>query len=409
MQIDALIFDLDETLLDTSSLRAARDAGSWGEVGRRLDEVQAYAVLGSAAEVLEIPRRAIAAGLRVGILTQSPRHYAEALLERFHIPYEALITGSDGYPAKPDPEGLREVMRRLGMSADRCAYVGDLDTDAAAAARAGALSVGVCWSGSAPPSWRRWWPDIAVGDPDLLLRLNEGEKLFLLGEAALDGTAVEWHWGTVAPVEAGVWACGRYLAVGDSRHHQSPLSQLILRAKDDPAAAVEVAAIFGKIADDADWLACCDKVVSVPPKPGAGYDRFAAIRADLAPRLNAVDGVGALEMAFDVPDYKQLGHDERRARNIGRFTAHDVAGERLLLIDDVITSGGQAEACRDAVLAAGATEVRILGLGLTQQALPEACPTCGLGTLRARRRRSDGRPFYGCSRYPACSFIRDAG
>lgn len=34
------------------------------------------------------------------------------------------------------------------------------------------------------------------------------------------------------------------------------------------------------------------------------------------------------------------------------------------------------------------------------------CPKCG-GQLRQRRRRSDGHPFWGCSKYPDCRYTRD--
>jgi hypothetical protein len=39
---------------------------------------------------------------------------------------------------------------------------------------------------------------------------------------------------------------------------------------------------------------------------------------------------------------------------------------------------------------------------------PSSCPRCGRQLVRRRRRR-DGRPFLGCSGYPGCRFIRDAG
>jgi HAD superfamily hydrolase (TIGR01549 family) len=132
MQIDAFIFDLDETLLDTSPLRQARQEGRWSEVMRRLEEVAAFD-LDAEVAVVDLPARLLASGVRVGVLTASPRHYAEALLERFGIEYDALVTGSDGYASKPDPAGLRAIAEELGVPPDRCVHVGDTDTDTAAA------------------------------------------------------------------------------------------------------------------------------------------------------------------------------------------------------------------------------------------------------------------------------------
>lgn len=410
MEIDAVIFDLDETLLDTSALREARQQQRWSEVMRRLGEVQPYRLPDADVEVIDVPLRLREEGFRVGVLTASPRHYAEALLERFGIAYDGLVTGSDGYAAKPDPAGLLGLADQLGVAIARCAHVGDLDTDVAAAVTAGAAAVGVCWSTRAPQGWRRWWPEIAISEPRRLLELAEAEKLGLLAETVLAGSAVAWHWGTLAEVEEGVFACGRYFQTSDSRHLSSPLSMLVLTAKNDPAAAQRVAALFAGLAGNPDWEGF-DRVCSVPPKPGAANDRFDVARAELASRFGAANGGGNVEMLFDVPDYKHLNHGARRAANRDRFHAHGVDGERVLLIDDVITSGGQAEACRDALQAADAGEVVVVGLTLTQDPLPEICPECGEGVLRVYRRGSDSRPFLGCPNYfrTGCSYKRDAG
>lgn len=408
MEIDAVVFDLDETLLDTSPLRDARQAREWSDVMRRLEEVEPYEV-GSAVAIEDIPALLRANGVKVGVLTASPRHYAEALLERFDIEYDALVTGSDGHPSKPDPAGLRAIAAELGVAPEHCAHIGDTDTDTAAAVKAGALAVGVCWSTRAPEAWRRWWPEISISDPALLLTLGNGERLRLAAEATLLGDAIDWHWGTVAAVEEGVFALGRYFPTNDTRNAETELSPLILAAKNDPAKAAEVARLFALAADNPEWTHYFDRVCSVPAKPGADYDRFAAVRADLAPRLHAEDGGDNLEMLFDVDDYKHLDHDARRAANVDRFAADDVDGETVLLIDDVVTSGGQAEACRDALIAAGAEEVVVLGLGLTQNAMPETCPQCGIGILKIFRRHSDGHPFVGCGnwRYTGCTYTRD--
>ncbi|HSZ69831.1 MAG TPA: hypothetical protein VK756_05665 [Solirubrobacteraceae bacterium] len=93
----AVIFDLDETLLDTSMLRADRDARHWRRLATRLDEVKPYAHTKSSLRAFDLPARVGEMGFQVGVLTHSPRWYAERLLDAFDIPYDALLTGSDGY------------------------------------------------------------------------------------------------------------------------------------------------------------------------------------------------------------------------------------------------------------------------------------------------------------------------
>jgi predicted phosphoribosyltransferase len=88
--------------------------------------------------------------------------------------------------------------------------------------------------------------------------------------------------------------------------------------------------------------------------------------------------------------------------NHGRFRATgSLDGERVVVIDDVITSGSQARACARELLAAGAGEVWTLVAAATQDPLQRACPRCGGGVMR----RVYGRigPFYACTRY-GCNY-----
>jgi HAD superfamily hydrolase (TIGR01549 family) len=408
--IEAVIFDLDDTLLDTSAVSVARANGQWAIVKARLDRVGPFFFDGIAIE--EVPARLMAAGLKIGVLTHSPGWYAAALLDRFGIRADAIVTGSDGYAPKPDPTSLKALADELGVAVGDCVYVGDLDIDVAAAAAAGAISVGVSWSKVAPASWRRWWPDVAISKPERLLELEDLDRLRPLAEAVLAGVEPSWHWGTLMRVEQGLNALGRYLTPEDiERFPGHPLSQLVLAAKNDEAKAAQVGEIFARLGERPSWRTKKPElVVSVPPAPGADFDRFAPVRAALTAALDARDGSGVLTMNFAVDDYKRQAHEVRRALNEGRFSAAAIDGGRVLLIDDVLTSGGQVEACRAALLDAGADTVAVVALAATQDRLPEGCPLCG-GRLRIYHRGRDGRPFVGCPNYFTplrCPYTRDA-
>lgn len=73
----------------------------------------------------------------------------------------------------------------------------------------------------------------------------------------------------------------------------------------------------------------------------------------------------------------------------------------------MITSGGQSEACRQALLAAGAGEVWVLALAGTQNALRRRCPVCEAGTMM--RILGSRGPFLGCSNYfyTRCPYTED--
>lgn len=88
---------------------------------------------------VEAVRTLRAQGYATGICTNKPEGLAETLLRRLGIRdlFGALV-GADTLPVrKPDPEPLRETVRRLGGDLARTLLVGDTDTDRRTAAAAG--------------------------------------------------------------------------------------------------------------------------------------------------------------------------------------------------------------------------------------------------------------------------------
>jgi len=403
----AVIFDLDETLLDTTMLRADREHGRWRRLATRLDEVRPYAHMESSLQAANLPARARAMGFRIGILTHSPRWYAERPLDAFGIPYDALVTGSDGYAPKPDPSSLRAIAEEFGIPIQECVMVGDDVADIGAAQNIGALCIGVAWSRHAPKPWRRHWPDVAVARPDLVIDVLENPDSRLpFAEATLAGAKPLWHWGSLLRLGDGVFGAGHYYKVSDSRHPGDKLSRLIIRAKDDRRAAGRVGGLLAGLAATPWRGAAVDLVTSVPPKPDQTYDRFALVRAAVAAATDAVDRSEVLRQRFDDPEYRHQRAEDRPGRVAERFVSVPLNGERVLLIDDVITSGGQVEECRRQMLDQGAGSVTILVLGVTQDALPRSCPACD-GILRLVTGRHGA--FIGCSNFRrGCRYTEQA-
>ena len=134
-----VIFDFDQTLVDTSPVEALRKARRWSAVMGRLASLQAYEGIG---KLLAEPT---AADHRLAIVTRSPDMVAKAIVQREKWPIDIII----GYHAvqrrKPDPEGLLLAMERAGATPAETFHVGDNPEDTQASRAAGVVAIGTTW------------------------------------------------------------------------------------------------------------------------------------------------------------------------------------------------------------------------------------------------------------------------
>ncbi|WP_296474307.1 phosphoglycolate phosphatase [Roseinatronobacter sp.] len=79
-------------------------------------------------------------GLRLGLCTNKPFAPTAAVLKHLRwAEFFEVVIGGDSLPvAKPDPAPLLEVVGRMGLTLPEIAYIGDSETDAETAQRAGA-------------------------------------------------------------------------------------------------------------------------------------------------------------------------------------------------------------------------------------------------------------------------------
>ncbi|MCZ7675956.1 MAG: HAD-IA family hydrolase [Roseovarius sp.] len=104
-------------------------------------------------------------GFRVAICTNKPERLARLLLARLGV-LDAFgaVVGADTLPVrKPDPEPLREAVRRAGGAPARALLVGDTETDRETSRAAGVPSVLVTF-GPAGKAVAALAPEALIGD-----------------------------------------------------------------------------------------------------------------------------------------------------------------------------------------------------------------------------------------------------
>lgn len=156
-------------------------------------------------------------------------------------------------------------------------------------------------------------------------------------------------------------------------HHAGAMRRLVHRFK--YADSHEARPLFARWLADAghDLLADADVIVPVPMGRWRLILRRYNQAAILAGEVSRLSGVpmAPLALARARKASRQVGltRAQRRDNVAGAFRVparrrEEVAGRRVLLVDDVVTTGATVEACARVLKRAGATHVDVLALAL---------------------------------------------
>ena len=119
------------------------------------------------------------------------------------------------------------------------------------------------------------------------------------------------------------------------------------------------------LAEAVEWPGGFDRVVPVPLHGARlrrrGFNQAALLARGLAGRINTPVS-DTLKVVRSTRDQVELSAAERRQNVAGAFLAGARARGRLLLVDDVFTTGATTSACAAALLDAGAAEVHAITL-----------------------------------------------
>ncbi len=94
----------------------------------------------------------------------------QTVLEIFGLlPYFDHVQGTDGFPAKPEPDVIFAALKGLGVSKEDCLFVGDSSADMEAGKRAGIQTCAVLYGYGEREDLAKWEPDYWITDLRQLL------------------------------------------------------------------------------------------------------------------------------------------------------------------------------------------------------------------------------------------------
>ncbi len=165
--VDLVLFDLDQTLVDSSALHSLRRERNWNEVYRKIPETTPFKGIDT------VLRRLTAAGIKVGIVTSSPRPYCNRMIRQHHWHFDPVICFHDTAKHKPNPEPFILALANSGVSACKTITVGDDPNDIVASKDAEIRSAAALWGAQDHSSLAERNPTWLVKSPLDLLGIVE--------------------------------------------------------------------------------------------------------------------------------------------------------------------------------------------------------------------------------------------
>ena len=85
--------------------------------------------------------------IKMTVLSNKPHEFIIVCIQEFFPDwkFEMILGARDGIPIKPDPTGANEIAENLGLSPSKIVYLGDSGVDMTTAVTAGMLPVGALW------------------------------------------------------------------------------------------------------------------------------------------------------------------------------------------------------------------------------------------------------------------------
>lgn len=160
-----IIFDLDQTLIDSQSLENLRRTGQWTEVYRGIPGIQPFQ--GIEELICDLEKRSIL----FGIVTSSPASYCNRIIKHLGWKFSFNVCYHDTQRRKPHPEPIELAIQKLQVPQNAIISIGDDSRDIVASKKAGVLTVGALWGAQEPQKLIDSNPDYLCSNVEELIHV----------------------------------------------------------------------------------------------------------------------------------------------------------------------------------------------------------------------------------------------
>jgi hypothetical protein len=345
--------------------------------------------------------------------------------------FVAVVTYSDVKAAgmKPSPAGINLALNKMGITpSTRVLYVGDASIDVEAAYNAGVTPIVPTWASRDSISMA---PALELSSKELATYFQEPGEFVLYAERCANANSEKFARkgvrflpldgeGNVVTMEAEMttFCLGRYYAqkspITAALHDGHELSKTIASKDEKPifdipqywfdmiGHVVRKGALY-VFKDDTQF-----DIVTVVPKKEGKDGRLERLLTGVSKLVGDESIEFVPDIFYYLPDAKSqktLHRNERfleanRSLQLKKANIAKIAGKRVLIVDDVITTGATLERARTLALGAGAESAIGVAIAKTVSivAQEKECLECGRAMV-LRRNVGTGERFWGCLGY----------
>ncbi|OQP57841.1 HAD family hydrolase [Niastella populi] len=160
-----VVFDLDQTLIDSSIAESHRTNRNWSDVYQLIPQFSLYPGIIEAIAYLE------AHTVPFCIVTSSPGTYCDRVIAHWNINCNQKVCYHDTARRKPHPDPIIKAISMMKATPESTLSLGDRNIDIQASHAAGVKSVACLWGAADPDSLIQLSPSFVAQQPDELIPL----------------------------------------------------------------------------------------------------------------------------------------------------------------------------------------------------------------------------------------------